>query len=90
MDHDAKKLGDCQGLEFMEKSINAKYCCYSDLGDLGGACLPLTEEDYKDQDGFLKRIESENIKVYKLVCISNSNYYKISLLILLSLLLILL
>ena len=77
----------------MEEPINSKYCCYTDLGDFG-ACLPLTEKDYKDQDGFLKRIESDpdlsNIKMYKLVCISNSNYYKMSLLKLLSLLLILL
>jgi hypothetical protein len=39
--HEAKNLGDCQGLKFMEEPINSKYCCYTDLGDFG-TCLPLS------------------------------------------------
>ena len=54
-----------------------KHCCFIDAGETFVGCVGLTEDEYKNQDDYKKKVEQageKKVKVNKLDC--NSNYLK--------------
>ena len=72
---EASSLKDCKDLELDPED---KYCCYISFKESGQAydeCIPLTEAQYKDQDGFKETLKTDYKQtVTKLKC--DSNYLK--------------